>query len=721
MPNKYNMRDSYKPIVIDNAENVFINNSDDSTSTLKPLDDFLEYQKKKEKDKIDYKDYLKQAQLPYVSRNDFSKTRETTPECFLTENQIVDDLVNNSDYNGLVIKGQGGIGKTRLMYEVAKILPKEHGYKAYVVSRSIAVGHLERFLSKKKKEKQTKYLFVFDYLEEFQREILEDFIMVAKNDRIRILANCRNTYNSNSFTHYIKIQCINNDDAIEEEYRRYTTKKIINPIITPLLEHKNQIFYKLKPSFAVFIRFLFDIKKTESDLLDFKDFKEWLQKRFKANLKLQDNESLKDYIKPLLLLPIYQNHHDKFHENSNSIRAFQNKYPFIGDLIENGWLEKFHNEDFTCLDTVHDTIKDELFLDYLTNSKKSLTNELINLLEFNQESLFKNLESNFFRAFERISDNEIFADNKFDFDTFFSKELFQDPGFELNTSSLFSLSITHLIDEERRFEIFEEQKKAFEAITTNMLFGWSLQNAINQYTKSEKKNLLPKNLGSLVDNWFDNNKKKLFDEKELAERFISTSIKLFPKNEKIKKYLLKYVKKAEKKNTELGSFILKIYLNSFTDVDTIQPHVFNYLEKNDQNEEARFVLSAWLNNKKTELNENITKHVLNYLEKNDQNDEAQFVLSAWLNNKKTELNENIKKHVLNYLEKNDQNEEARFVLSAWLNNKKTELNENITKHVLNYLEKNDQNDEAQFVLSAWLNNKKTELNENITKTYRNIS
>jgi len=81
---------------------------------------------------------------------------------FYSENDIL-KLLGSKESNGLVIHGQGGIGKTRLMLELGKRLARKNDYVVLQVSTTFKLfNQLVEYIEIRPDKN---YVLLFDYIE----------------------------------------------------------------------------------------------------------------------------------------------------------------------------------------------------------------------------------------------------------------------------------------------------------------------------------------------------------------------------------------------------------------------------------------------------------------------------------------------------------------------------------------------------------------------------
>ena len=662
--------------------------------------------------KIKYQDYLESNNLPYIPRNTF---QEENPhlEDFITESSIFTNLLEEDTYEGGIIFGEGGIGKTRLMLEIGQLALKNEWVVIKVLPEAEFIEDVLPALSS-----NNNYLLLFDYIEEskcFDSEVVAKLLEKNENLNVRALANCRYTYQASSnfpdTFNFLQIELKNNE--AESKYKDFVVKQITKGFIQNA-QVLNISFFDIKPSFAVFLNFLLYKEKLETnDIRKVGDFKAWIKKRLRLTFEVDDFRQLPDEVTYLFsILPLKDEQIDWVYDQGHG-KTVQN-------LKNNGWIEEIEYKNTKTLKVIHDTIADELLLIRLEYVRRDIKREIENI--FNFSTLFS-AQSNWIRSFERVLESPLVRDKTI-FYNIFHKNLLADE--EKLTPIKSKITLTPLLEEAQRFSLIYEGLDFFEKLVTDLFFAYPLSFALNKHDSSEvDKGTLKK----LFDLWRDHNPQysKHF---HIYYRILSTYIKCFGVDDFSKQsfqaYLQNYLFNKE------SSFVLRSWLEHHGHSDLVEKHVLSYLSRFDIYENAQFVLTAWLESEGDV--QTVQKHVLNHLAKFDTKKNTSFLLKAWLEhggdanlighhiinflssydlNKEARyvlvaiLNhgnniEIIEKHVLNYLSKFDTDEDTSFILKAWLENGKSIVT--VQDHVLNYLKKFDKNENAQYVLAAFINN-----------------
>ena len=129
-----------------------------------------------------FRDFLKSQYLPYYSREKFHHKHipNKKKDDFLTEGDMLDFIEKDTCY-GLIIHGQGGIGKTRLMTELGiRLLDKD--YIGIIVTTNFK--DFDGLMDYINLDPQKKYLLLFDYIE-MQTGVFSETATFTINNRLQ--------------------------------------------------------------------------------------------------------------------------------------------------------------------------------------------------------------------------------------------------------------------------------------------------------------------------------------------------------------------------------------------------------------------------------------------------------------------------------------------------------------------------------------------------------
>ena len=696
-------------INIGDVINYYINIDKPQPNGVNPLSNYLFTGDKANK----YKQYLSGNILSYISRDDFK--RENNPKNFITESEIVENLLNIRDNEGCIISGEGGIGKTRLLIQIGLYAFSQQWNVLFLTPRFDDFKALADFLEYTngiEKKHNGNHLLIIDYIEEcnwYNPDFIEEICTYNSNLNIKVIANCRNSFNgSSNYPHsYYQAKLIDNES--EKEYQKHVINNILLNIHVEKIERFD--FHLLKPSYAVFLRYLYETGK-HLDILESGDFKEWLKKRFLATINIE-NDFLKAEKAIIYLMSLPCNNTETlFHYNENKVLTNQ-----IDRLLNDGWIEEIEPETGeVAYHTIHDTITDELLILLLESKYKRQNIFFKDSIEF--ASVY-NKTTNWIRAYERINGASPFNVGAF---VKFIENCIDECDYLENNKN--DLATTSLFEEEERIRIINNHPVFFNDYTKDLLFGFPLSFALNVFSKRES---IPEGLKSLTDRWLLENTDLSFD-RNIAHRIISTYIKLFGYVPEIKNHFEDYLTFPQ---SPWSSFVIKAYLSSTKNIDFIKNYTIQYLQKFADTKQARFVFKAWLDK---DGDKGIIQDLLiQYLTQNSKEKEARFVFDSFL--KRSLEIKNIEIYLKEYLKLYCTKDFASYVIhpyiknyadlsfiksyfEKWLDNHACKINTRydlqnwlqksnehdfIKPYILQWLKENGKNNTACFILQSYLN------------------
>ena len=323
-----------------------------------------------------YKDYLNSEKLKYFSRDDY---RRENPEAvdLVTETGILEQLLQRDRYAGCIISGEGGTGKTRMMMELASRAEKQEWIVYKITKKLESLVSLRDWLYP-----GSSHLLVFDYIEEnplFVPDIVEQLYDLGPDANIKVMGNCRKTYIDISelleSEAFLKVNVSLKDRQWEPDYKNYVVGNILGDLQRFFKVEKS--FYELRPSFAVFLRYLNEEYKEEEEL-DFRNagsFREWLKRRLCLTFgaaKYKELSKQKERFYLFYILPTSGALTDKLCSKYNDI---------ILALKKDGWLEddeNLHGKDEykNELRVIHDTIAEEILVFRLQEHRELLKNQV---------------------------------------------------------------------------------------------------------------------------------------------------------------------------------------------------------------------------------------------------------------------------------------------------------------------------------------------------------
>ena len=680
MPNKKNIAKASLHaggnINIGDVINYYINIDTPLPNGVNPLSNYLFTGDKATK----YKQYLSGNILDYVSRDDFK--RKNNLQKFLDESEIIKNFLMKDDMEGCIISGEGGVGKTRLLIQIGLYAFSQRWNVFFLTTRFSDFRTLANFLeftNNIEGKHNGKHLLIIDYTEEcnwYTPDFIEEIFTYNPNLKVKVIANCRNSFISSSNYPHSYYQAKLFESENEKEYQKHVINNILSPIKINIGNIDRFDFHSLKPSYAVFLRYLYESGK-QLDILESGDFKEWLKKRFLATINVgNDFSEAEKAVIYLMSLPT-NNNEALFNYNENKVLTNQ-----IERLVNNGWIDEVELETGEIVyQSIHDTITDELLILLLEAKNRRQNIFFKDSIEF--ASAFKKT-TNWIRSFERINGASSFDTIAF---VKFIENCIDECEYLVNNK--YELATTSLFEEEERIKLINNHLVFFSEYTKDILFGFPLSFALNVFSK---KKSIPKGLKPLADNWLLVNK-DLSSDRNIAHRIISTYIKLFGYLPEIKSHFEIYLTLPQ---SPWSSYVIKSFIDKTENIDFITKYTIQYLQNFAVTRQASFVLSAWLD--KDGDKEIIQDFLIQYLVQNAKEKEARFILGRWLD--KDGDKGIIQDFLIQYLEQNAIEKEASFVLGAWLD--KNGDKEIIQDFLIQYLEQNAKDEEARYVFDAFL-------------------
>ncbi len=168
---------------------------------------------------------------PNISRDAFKN--DSSLKGLKGETEILNQLLESDLYDGCILHGEGGIGKTRLMLELGFMAEKRNWIVYKITNKLKSIEALEkRFFP------GFKYLLIFDYIEEskvFSVDLVDDLIEKHPDSNIKIIANCRNTHlessevlvDAENFSRH-NLSITNNTE--ERKYKEHVVKAILGNV-----------------------------------------------------------------------------------------------------------------------------------------------------------------------------------------------------------------------------------------------------------------------------------------------------------------------------------------------------------------------------------------------------------------------------------------------------------------------------------------------------------
>ncbi len=602
-------------------------------------------------EKLKYKKYLSNNELPYISRSRFKQEKLDVNSIFQTEKDYYNSTFHEkNNYEGIFISGEGGVGKTRLMYEIGREAQSQ-GWIVYQI-----FPNFEGWKSLKL-DTSKQYCFLFDYVEEndfFENNIIDILDREYQNTTIRIVANARNTYLLNNEVNDSLFNIVDLDISSKDEhnYLKYVILEIFQGKKLLLNEKQLEVLEKYigKPSFAVFL--LHGLLKDKTiDFHDISEFSNFIKKRLALTFKKESFLNIESKIFHFLFsLPI------KAKMSSDNMDDL-----IIAPLEHDGWIEHDRKTDM-YKSAYNDTIMDEVLIAYLNKREfkreVKLKKELEAIFDF---SIKYSKFSYVFRALDRVSRKFIIVDKEPLLIELFSRyiEKIKEIKSIFGKSSLFS-NVTKIK--------FFDRYKIVE--NSDFIYTMTLGHALRNINATHQDYILIKELS---EKWINSNLTHdnfSYVSSGFLEKIGSIEI--------VKPTIEKWI------NSNIGNkwfdFVISRYLEKVDSIESTQKTIETWIESNIEHENFTFIIDR-------------------YLRKVDSIEATRETIEEWINHNST--HESFTFVINRYLRKVDSIEATRETIEEWINNNPT--HESFTFVIPLYLKHIKSFEIIKKVIVKWLN------------------
>ena len=670
-------------------------------------------QKRKSSGFTRFDDYLFNEKQSYFSRDEY---RAQNPGAINlpTESEILEKLLHQFQYNGLIICGESGSGRTRLMMELAAKAEQEQ-WKAIIISSPLqSLDDLNDWL-----HPGDNHLLIFLNLREnplFKPGLTDQLNEIYPEARVKVMGACWKTFLTASplwdSEEFLKIDISPNTNPIEHHYKTDVIKKILAPL-PPLLKNINED-YDLKPVHAVFLKFLHENfgtgkekptgKPTEKPSPREADsFRHWLIKRLCLTFGLAHEDEIKKQKERLNLFCLLPS------TGEQTTRLYSTRGDDLRVLKNHGWLEddetlhgtgEYKNE----LNVVHVAIAEDILRLRLEESGDSSETEITDIFAF---AATHNALVNCFKLFERISsyfaDPETFTPQEIKrhsriFSNLLSQYIVQPTGACMPLKEL--LTVTPLMDDESIIMLLAEYWAFFKESLQSPGFGMKLASKMRNLAKSEYDPGIKEKVNMLLILWLGSNRDFIRD-KCLSSQLLAAFILFFgvdsPFGEKgapvetiVQEWLTQF---PGEKETQL---IMIAWLDAGGKHYVIEPYFKQWLENYPLEKETSLIIKAWLDSggKDTIIKECLTSWLNEFPEELD----THFVIKSWLD---TVGDKDVIKTYLDvWLKKFPLEMETSLVIQSWLTARGDR--EIVREFIKPWLNKFPEVIETSFVITSWL-------------------
>lgn len=309
---------------------------------------------------VGFRAYLSNDKLPYYSIEHHKTINPTTlSDAPPGENDLL-NLLEVGNKPGVIITGSGGVGKSRLALQLAR-LAKERDWPVFRVRR-IGSDTIERLARGIGTASPT--LLIFDYLETQDdfAQIVEEIVQINELSgcRLRFVASCRASYYKASIKQRVNHLEVNlaYENAWLEGYRHAAVRHILNTTgIDADADHERVC--KGIPVLAVFMAYLRDRRHEDElrELIRIEDFGKWVVKRLDTAF---GRSAGRDIATLVSLFPLPKEKVDLLDRE-----RFERLFTILAD---DGWIEEREWDELNdgpVWGTVHDVLADGVMLAHL--------------------------------------------------------------------------------------------------------------------------------------------------------------------------------------------------------------------------------------------------------------------------------------------------------------------------------------------------------------------
>ncbi|MHB8474207.1 MAG: hypothetical protein ACYDC8_15430, partial [Gammaproteobacteria bacterium] len=308
-----------------------------------------------------FRDYLNEDRLPYLSRSAFRQQQENVAAIPMDDETAMLEMLSDVQIIGLVVTGSGGVGKTRLAYELGW-RARNTGWTVLVVGTQLKSEALAALAERVHPDACV--LLIFDYIET-QRNFVElaNELTNLKNTyalRLHFVANCRSSYYhvlEGAIEHRrIDLTPAHTSDTHDWplKYRQAVVRYILEQGV-PGFDDRHLELCRDVPVFAVFLSYLIANNRQPwlEELLVEKDFGQWVASRVKRTLR--DDGIDQDLAVLMCLFPMPR----------SALVSFDSTFrKIIECLSTDDWISSLSDEAATWA-TAHDVLADRIVLSYL--------------------------------------------------------------------------------------------------------------------------------------------------------------------------------------------------------------------------------------------------------------------------------------------------------------------------------------------------------------------
>lgn len=630
-----------------------------------------------------FRAYLDANILPYYSLETYLQSNPSLD--ISDENKLLEEIVND-DCIGYILKGTGGIGKTRLMFELGRRAQIQN-WTVLVATSTLELNALQECVSRSASS-GSKWLFLVDYAETNPQlsELWEKINQLNLPGKlVRIIATARSTAVSRLKNSDLKgVKWIDMSPPPHKEgdwfiqYRRAVIAHILEPTNARLTEQKNAKFTEM-PALAAFAFFLFrsgsdtNFNLNLKELLEEKSFKDYLCKRVRNSIGNLDTH-LKAVTFLLAQLPWNDSVNSKVRDTYEGIRSA---------LYTDRWIDKSN----TQWNVAHDIFTDTLLHSHMQTLSDDRAQDLVPELD----SLFAHARAlgtttSCLKSVERLCDQQWVECVKWD--DFFLTQI-KDYSVDWQKSRI-ALLQSSLLNAQQKFRLIRESQDFWHDVEAETGYEQAVIEMGQAYEDTHDEN--PSDIATLSDLYVRGLTLSRTDNK-----LATNALRHLPPGSETDALVLEIIQRGS--DQLQNDFPLVAWLESGRKHEDVESYVKKWLENFDFHYTASYLLRAWLTLcKKPEADKWCSNAVDNWIAQHGTKYATVFVLSSWIRNFKDATT--FAKEASDWLAKYGEKESASFLISALLN-VKAEVTL-IQEPIKSWLESHQESEAARHLYQAWL-------------------
>lgn len=651
-----------------------------------------------------FRSFLNDGGLPFYSRSEFNSELKITN--VPNERELIEELLSPTGPQALLISGPGGVGKTRLMMQLAKFA-QDIEWLVLQIDRRCRQQAIEQIASTY--QESARVLLLIDYAEvcEDLSEIVDEVTYVNERGghEFKIITTCRTsaTLNIENTFRELHFEKVSFDHSYGREYSKWVSRKII--IDSGLPEDKiASVVGSGLPVLSAFAVYLF---QKHSDIFSEQftetgangEFADWSEHRLAISLsssKLLDGETARKLAEIAAVLPCDKQTYLSIRDRDDFSRRL------FDVLIHDRWIES--TSEGLCF--AHDIFADTLIARYVFENKVTATDRL-------GDVIFGSLRhadiQTVIGSIDRLASHDKFGeiDGYAVLSRLLSGALYCKV--RADKSSILFSKLINSLDAAR---LIRDSKVFAEDLLKDRESDIAIAKISHDIATNKSRENVEKFMGTLIP---------ILDESVKSER--RSNIVLHSALEYNPERYWVYAQKWIQKNPKLAQtrFLYSVCLSNLSELPARRmveqliwfvPFLKSWIDKFGESHFARFVFEPWLK-LASKVDPVSRKNIIEYLEpklhawvkKHNDADYCRFVLQPWLDTlshlPKGEKDRKVSRlypYVEQWVNKHGNNEFADFVFRAWLaaGGNATALE----KQILNWIDKYKEKEDIDFLIFA---------------------